>query len=181
MSLNESPYEVNPVAESILDKFLKAVLIICIILGVIGVFAVIIAATIANQSAILWFIPVVILFVITAGVFWAIGKVLINISHNLYNINTALRTNGKQPVEKPATANKAEKLAAEKPPLEKKEGEKFAVGQLVIVKADERQFRVTSTFRKEDGTVSYYSDRLNKFFDEAELEDFDAYWAARKG
>lgn len=181
MSLNESPYEVNPVAESILDKFLKTVLIICIIIGVIGVFAAIIIATTEYQSAFLWLIPISILFVIIAGIFWAIGKVLINISRNLYNINDALRANGKPSVEKPASAKQAEKPAAENPPLEKKEGEKFAVGQLVIIKKDERQFRVTSTFRKEDGTVSYYSDRLNKFFDEAELEDFDAYWAARKG
>ncbi|MBR4213659.1 MAG: hypothetical protein IKR82_06890 [Bacteroidales bacterium] len=181
MSLNESAYEVNPVAESILDKFLKTVLVICIIIGVIGIFAAIIAATVESQSAFLWLIPVAILFVIMAGVFWAIGKVLINISRNLYNINDSLRANGKQLGEKPVVAKKVEKQAETKSSLEKKEGEKFAVGQLVIIKEDERQFRVTSTFRKEDGTVSYYSDRLNKFFDEAELEDFDAYWAARKG
>lgn len=181
MSPNESPYEVNPVAESILDKFLKTVLVICVIISVISVFVAIVAATVENQGSFLWLIPIAILFVIMAGVFWAIGKVLINISRNLYNINDALRASGKQPVEKPVAAKKAEKIVEAKSSLEKKEGEKFAVGQLVIVKADERQFRVTSTFRKEDGTVSYYSDRLNKFFDESEIEDFDAYWAARKG
>lgn len=60
------------------------------------------------------------------------------------------------------------------------EGGKFGIGQLVIVKEDERQFRITQAARKKDGTMAYYSDRLNKYFDESELEDFNAYWAARR-
>lgn len=64
--------------------------------------------------------------------------------------------------------------------LEPVEGGKFGIGQLVIVKEDERQFRITLAARKDDGTMAYYSDRLNKYFDENELEDFNTYWEERK-
>ena len=200
MEKHAFPSDVNPAAESILEKFLNAILIIFIIIGAIGAFASIIVASIESDRVFLWGIPIAILFVTVAGVFWAIGKVLINISRNLYNINDALRS-GAVPIVgkmidsevKPAPDGAAERMlretknhdgieekAANKAVLEKIDGEKFVAGQLVIIKADERQVRVSTVFRKEDGTMTYYSDRHNKFFDENELEDFDKYWAARK-
>ncbi len=46
--------------------------------------------------------------------------------------------------------------------------------QLVIVKATEKQFRITSI--NDNG---YYSDKYDKIFTEDEIEDFDVYWACK--
>ena len=50
----------------------------------------------------------------------------------------------------------------------------FSVGQLVIVKATEEQFRITSI---DDNR--YYSEKFDKTFTEDEIEDFDVYWACK--
>lgn len=171
MSLNESPYEVNPVAESILDKFLKTVLIICIIIGVIGVFAAIIIATTEYQSAFLWLIPISILFVVIAGIFWAIGKVLINISRNLYNINDALRGGTIDEKKKSAKTGTVQKVEQEKAKEEVKK-EPFKEGQWVMIKATRVKFCIDKLV-EEGGQIRYYCSRLYTSFSADQLEPCD--------
>lgn len=59
------------------------------------------------------------------------------------------------------------------------DGEKFSIGQLVIVKQDEAQFRISS-IEEVEGSVRYFSGKLNKSFLEEEIEDFDIYWKKKK-
>ncbi len=62
-------------------------------------------------------------------------------------------------------------------PLDVKEAteETFHVGQLVVVKADESQFRID-----EIDSDGYYSKKLNRHFSGDEIEDFEAYWNNKK-
>ena len=175
---NESPYEVNPVAENILNKFNQAVFAISVFVAIVGAIACIVAATAEFESAYLWGILGAAVLALSAALFWATGKVLINISRNLYNINDALRSGGVQVKE--ISTPKKEVKKEEKTKLEPKDGAKFAVGQLVIIKADERQFRVELVYKNEDGTFSYYAKNLNDYFKESEIEDFEEYWAEKK-
>ena len=93
---DESPYKVNPVAERVLDIFLKTVLIICLISSVILALGSIVVAAAEGEGTYLWGILGSAFFALGAAISWAAGKVLINISRNLYNINDALR-NGTTP------------------------------------------------------------------------------------
>lgn len=58
-------------------------------------------------------------------------------------------------------------------------GCKFNVGQLVIVKTSEDQFRVSS-IENVNGVNYYFSEKFKKSFPEFELEDFDIYWGKKK-
>lgn len=57
---------------------------------------------------------------------------------------------------------------------------KFKVGQLVIVKEDESQFKVSEVMRGEDGVVLYFSDKFDRYFGEDEIEDFAEHWEKNK-
>lgn len=57
--------------------------------------------------------------------------------------------------------------------------EKFKVNQLVVVKQDESQFRVSS-ISHEGGKVRYYSSKHQKYFTENEIEEFEKYWEEKK-
>ena len=57
---------------------------------------------------------------------------------------------------------------------------KFEVSQLVIIKEDESQFRITKIHQSEEGGFLYYSDKYNKSFKEDEIEDFKVYWNNKK-
>ena len=50
----------------------------------------------------------------------------------------------------------------------------FSVGQLVIGKATEEQFRITSI--DDNG---YYSEKYYKIFTDEEIGDFNVYWAGK--
>ena len=57
---------------------------------------------------------------------------------------------------------------------------KFKVSQLVFVKGDDSQFRITEIRRKTDGSFTYFSEKHNRFFDENEIEDLKVYWESQK-
>lgn len=52
---------------------------------------------------------------------------------------------------------------------------KFKVGQSVIVKEDESQFKISEVMRGEDGFVLYFSEKFDRYFGEDELDDFTEY------
>lgn len=78
--------------------------------------------------------------------------------------------------------DKEEKPSVEIAPLLPKDDDspksacKFSVNQLVIIKSNQDQFRVTS-IKQENGKIQYYSEKFDTYYPEDELEDFDAYWA----
>jgi hypothetical protein len=51
----------------------------------------------------------------------------------------------------------------------------FKIGELVIIKATEGQFRI-SNIKIEGDTVYYYSDKFQEGFKEQEIENFEKYW-----
>lgn len=55
---------------------------------------------------------------------------------------------------------------------------KFEVGQLVIIKSNEDQFRIDSIIEN-DGESLYVSEKFHKDFYADEIEDFDEYWKAK--
>lgn len=57
---------------------------------------------------------------------------------------------------------------------------KFAAGQLVIVKENEDQFRIDDVTEGKNGGILYYSSKFDKYFTEEELEDFKVYWDSKK-
>ena len=164
----QDKYEVNPKAESVCSSVANGALIICIILAVIcliAFFAVIGDSTEGGLTLLGYGIVILIIGI----VIWAQLKLLVNISRSLYNINDAIRT-------RPAIAV-SEKEKADKQ-VGQKGGAKFSVGQLVIIKEDESQFRIDSV---EDGEeMLYYSDKFGRYFTEEEIEDFQKYWKEKK-
>lgn len=56
----------------------------------------------------------------------------------------------------------------------------FKKEQLVIVKSTENQFRIDSIEEDKNGNKLYCSKRLNQYFSEDEIEDFDTYWNNKK-
>ena len=56
---------------------------------------------------------------------------------------------------------------------------KFAVNQLVIIKENEKLFRIANVIKCDDGNYSY-ADKNDNRYSEQQLEDFEEYWAARK-
>ncbi len=57
---------------------------------------------------------------------------------------------------------------------------KFHVGQLMIVKENQTQFKVTDIVEGQGGITLYYSGKLDKYFKEEEIEDFAEYWNNKK-
>lgn len=55
----------------------------------------------------------------------------------------------------------------------------FQLNQLVIVKADESQFRINDIIEL-DGVTQVYSEKYNKYFKVSEIEDFDKYWESKR-
>ena len=53
---------------------------------------------------------------------------------------------------------------------------KFEVGQRVIVKKDESQFKIADITQNDDGDFLYYSQSHNRHFMGNEIEDFKTYW-----
>lgn len=153
-------FPVNPSAESICDTVAVIFLTVFIICSVIALIA-----GLAMES---FFIGILgaILFVIVGLVSWASLKVIVNISRSLYNITETL-----QEVYFPAGSESPQTIVSS----DANNGCRFSIGQLVIVKNDERQFRISSI--NEDG---YYSEKFDNTFTEDEIEDFDAYWAEKK-
>lgn len=152
-------YSVNPSAESICDTVAVTFLIVFIICSIITLIA-----GFAMDSALIGILGA-ILFVILGLVSWASLKVIVNISRSLYNITATLQ-------DFTPTASVATQSTEQTDTVN---GCRFSVGQLVIVKKDERQFRISSI--NADG---YYSEKFGKTFTEDEIEDFDAYWAEKK-
>ena len=56
----------------------------------------------------------------------------------------------------------------------------FTAGQLVIDKETQTQFRVTDIVKGEDGSVLIYSGKLDKYFQQDEIDDFKEYWEKHK-
>ena len=164
---NRPFYAVNNNAERILDSVATSCLVFGWILGAIYIITGIVAAIEYEVGGGLVAAGIVLgVAQIALGYLaWATLKVIVNISNNLYNINAGLNrhTNHKMDID-------ADKVISESP---------FTVGQLVIVKADESQFRINA-IEVINGEVSYFSEKLNRYFIESEIEDFDKYWEAKK-
>ena len=166
----ENRYYVDPNAENACNVVAIVFLIVSIICALVCLLA-----GLASDAIIYGFLGAVI-FVIIGIVSWASLKVVVNISRSLYNINDALRAglepNGASTVSGNNNSNNpgvADSAIQEEPKSH------FSVGQLVIVKANETQFRITSI--DDNG---YYSEKFDKTFTEDEIEDFDIYWACKE-
>lgn len=94
MASKESPYEVSPLAEKILDIILKVFLIIIIVGAIITAIVGIVIAINEEEWAPMLLVLAAAGAVGLGYIVWALGKVVINISRNLYNINDALRGGG---------------------------------------------------------------------------------------
>lgn len=185
-----SEYEVNPTAENTVNTVASIILIVGIIIGVILLFGGFVMMGEAGAAAGWGVILTAVVTVIIGVVQWAFLKVLVNISRNLYNVNENIKNLTLVPVSEAAskvasasssntskgqsaTAPNAEVEIAESP-------EKFSAGQLVIIKTDQRQFRIDSVY-VQDGKYFYWSEKFQKEFGEDEIEDFEKYWADKKG
>ena len=164
----ENRYCVNPNAENVCN----VVAIVFLIVSIICALASLIFALDGNAFGILG----AFIFIIVGVVSWASLKVVVNISRSLYNINDALRAgmfqNGASTVSENITLDYNDVADSA---IQEKSTYRFSVGQLVIEKATENQFRITSIDDK-----GYYSEKYNKTFTEDEIEDFDVYWASKK-
>ena len=168
-------YSVNPNAENILN----AVATIGLAIGwVLAIISIIVGIAVASQEEIVGYALVGILaggvILLIAYITWAQLKVIVNISRSLYNINDAIISQAVAPVTG-AVANTEGEPAKEQ--AEQAEG-RFEVGQLVIIKSSEMQFRI-SEIKKENGITMYYSEKFNNWFTEEKIEDFDKYWAEK--
>lgn len=81
---NHGHYKVDPSAEGVVNSVATINLVIGIVVGVM-----MIPISLSRESWALFGIGVGVFFVCLVG--WAFLKLLVNISHNLYNINEALR------------------------------------------------------------------------------------------
>lgn len=81
---NHEHYKVDPSAEGVVNSVATINLIIGIVVGVL-----MIPISMSHESWALFGIGVGVFFVCLVG--WAFLKLLVNISHSLYNINEALR------------------------------------------------------------------------------------------
>jgi len=170
-------YEVNPAAESVSSAVAKVVLVVCIIAALI----LLIVGFIGLEDGGGWVIIGVSIMCAIAGVVsWAFLKMIVNISRSLYNINRALR--GDEAVLKPSIPEKDESESDIQPVIDNisTSNTKFSIGQLVIVKYDESQFRI-SDIDDRGGILKprYYSKKLERYFLEDEIEDFEVYWAKK--
>lgn len=158
-------HEVNPAAETISSTVAAIVLIISLLLA----FGLVIGGIFSLQDSEIGGILIASGIVVgVAGVImWASLKVIVNISRSLYNINELLFAKGSKDIIGQTTP--------EATPV----NTKFSVGQLVLAKEDESQFRV-ATIKVQDGENVYYSDKHDRFFKESEIEDFNSYWNTKK-
>lgn len=163
-------YSVNPFAESVSSSVASIILAISIVVAIV----VLVAGFAAGRENILLGIVGAAGIAAVGLISWASMKMLVNISRSLYNINDALRENGLIPQQQTAAQNATSISASEGTAKTDRKAE-FSVGQLVIVLADESQFRIDEI--KEDGGIfCYYSKKFDKVFAENELEDFEVYW-----
>lgn len=158
-------HEVNPAAETISSTVAAIVLIISLLLA----FGLVIGGIFSLRDSEIGGILIASGIVVgVAGVImWASLKVIVNISRSLYNINELLFAKGSKDIIGQTTP--------EVTPV----NTKFSVGQLVLAKEDESQFRV-ATIKVQDGENVYYSDKHDRFFKESEIEDFNSYWNTKK-
>lgn len=158
-------HEVNPAAETISSTVAAIVLIISLLLA----FGLVIGGIFSLRDSEIGGILIASGIVVgVAGVImWASLKVIVNISRSLYNINELLFAKGSKDIIGQTTP--------EATPV----NTKFSVGQLVLAKEDESQFRV-ATIKVQDGENVYYSDKHDRFFKESEIEDFNSYWNTKK-
>lgn len=158
-------HEVNPAAEAISSTVAAIVLIISLLLA----FGLVIGGIFSLRDSEIGGILIASGIVVgVAGVImWASLKVIVNISRSLYNINELLFAKGSKDIIGQTTP--------EATPV----NTKFSVGQLVLAKEDESQFRV-ATIKVQDGENVYYSDKHDRFFKESEIEDFNSYWNTKK-
>lgn len=168
-------FEVNPAAESVSSAVAKVVLVVCLI----AAFILLIAGFIGlEDGGGFLLIGIAIVCAVTGVVSWAFLKMIVNISRSLYNINNALR--GNAAISEPVIPAKDDSESDIQPVIDDNSTAKtkFAIGQLVIVKYDESQFRI-SDIDDRGGALKprYYSKKLERFFLEDEIEDFDTYWA----
>lgn len=99
---NKDYYSVNPLAEEILDRLIKGWLRywigFAIIFGIVGVVFGIVQLFEGDHGGliILGTLFVTVVIILLAYILWAINKVVINISRNLYNIKETLKANNKK-------------------------------------------------------------------------------------
>ncbi len=165
-------YSVNPNAESILNGVASVGLAIGWVLAIISI---IVGIAVAYEEDIVGYALIGILaggvILLIAYITWAQLKVIVNISRSLYNINDAISSQAVAPVASTGANTEGG------PTKEQGEG-RFEVGQLVIIKSSEMQFRI-SEIKKENGITMYYSEKFNNWFTEEKIEDFDKYWAEK--
>ena len=164
----ENRYYVNPDAENVCN----VVAIVFLIVSIICALACLLLALFESAYGLFG----AIFFVIIGLVSWASLKVVVNISRSLYNINDALRAGLKQNGASTVSGNNnSNNPGVADSAIQEESKHHFSVGQLVIVKANEKQFRITSI--DDNG---YYSEKFDKTFTEDEIEDFDVYWACKE-
>ncbi len=170
-------YDVNPAAENAVNTVARVILVLGIIIGFV-LFLGGLGYIGKNEPIIVCgMMLAAMIVVILAIVLWAFLKVLVNISRNLYNINSNI--NNLQFIQTSLLAQDDRPDSSDTPLAEQEKPKKFAVGQLVIIKDDQRQFRIGSVSIK-DGKYFYWSEKLKKKFAEEEIEDFDEYWAEKE-
>lgn len=164
--MKNNPYYVNPAAETVLDNAIRICFIIMAFVSLIGIITGIVLLDSIGNISLLISLCSVFLFLVFL-ILWAQEKVIVNISRSLYNINDALRKDGEEG-ERSDSQNEIAGTAS-----------KFSAGQLVIVLADERQFRINDV-KVQNGICKYHSDKFDTDFEESEIADFNQYWASKK-
>lgn len=157
-------HEVNPAAEAISSTVAAGVLIVNLFLALSLIIGGIFSLKDGEIGGLLIAAGVVV--GLAGVIMWASLKVIVNISRSLYNINELLFAQGSNDA---TSQSKPEAIPA---------NTKFSVGQLVISKEDESQFRV-ATIKIQEGENVYFSEKHDRFFKESEIEDFNSYWAGK--
>ena len=171
--MKKTPFKVNPQAESIAETVAVIFLAVSILAGLVYVVFGISQAEYDSSFAYLG-IGLGLIFAVFGAVGWASIMLLVNMSRSLYNINDALRN----PVP-PIKIDKHDADHQSGTPTNTNTGAIYQVGQLVIIKEDESQFRIDEVRFVDDEPV-FYSKKYDCEYSADEIEDFDAYWKQKK-
>lgn len=188
MANKKSPYEVNPTAENVLDTVLKVFLVI----GLVGAAITVIVAIGISDKWNEWaplkaLLPIAVFTAVAVFILWAVGKVMINISRNLYNINDALRGGAVEGAAEDVKEDTVQEAVVQEPVQEDVEEDvkedkeapsepelvgTFKKGQLVMIKTSRVKFCIDKLV-EEDGQIKYYCSRLFTAYSEDQLEPYN--------
>ncbi len=153
----KSEYSVNQTAENI------CVIVATIMLVVFSIIGFILLCIFSATSTFLYGLLSCLTSITIGIITWTSLRIIANISRSLYNINDNIRN----------TNNEFKKT--DETSVDDEESDNFKIGQLVIDKKTENQFRISQI--RDNGI---YSEKFDKLYPFEDVQDFNKYWAEKK-